>query len=158
MDKQPYRLRLYLSIIQAITNKAFGIGPGAKSDLSANESFIVYRCNFYDVNMKDLAQGTDVVKSTVSYYIDVLEKKGYVQRVRGGKDKRDVFVVPTEKAKTWIAETEQKVFDYVAEGMSRLTLDEQGQFVALFSKFVGETESMPYEAIMKSIREEHDPR
>lgn len=155
MDKQPYRLRLYLSIIQAITNKAFGIGPGAKSDLSANESFIVYRCNFYDVNMKDLAQGTDVVKSTVSYYIDVLEKKGYVQRVRGGKD-RDVFVVPTEKAKTWIAETEQKVFDYVTEGMSRLTLDEQEQFVALFSKFVGETESMPYEAIMKSIREEHE--
>jgi len=156
MDKQPYRLRLYLSIIQAITNKAFGIGPGAKSDLSANESFIVYRCNFYDVNMKDLAQGTDVVKSTVSYYIDVLEKKGYVQRVRGEKDKRDVFVVPTEKAKTWIAETEQKVFDYVTEGMSRLTLDEQEQFVALFSKFVGETESMPYEAIMKSIREEHE--
>ena len=156
MDEQTHRLYLYLSIIQAITNKAFGIGPGAKSDLSANESFIVYRCNFYDVNMKDLAQGTDVVKSTVSYYIDVLEKKGYVHRVRSEKDKRDVFVVPTEKAKTWIAETEQKVFDYVTEGMSRLTLDEQEQFVALFSKFVGETESMPYEAIMKSIREEHE--
>jgi DNA-binding MarR family transcriptional regulator len=102
--------------------------------------------------MKDIAQATDVVKSTVSYHIDVLEKKGYVQRVRGEKDKRDVFVIPTEKAKTWVAETEQKVFDYVAEGLSRLTLDEREQFVTLFSTFVGETESMPYERIMKIIR------
>ncbi|MGD0717951.1 MAG: winged helix DNA-binding protein [Halobacteriota archaeon] len=156
MDKQTYRLHLYLSIIQAITNKAFGIGPGIRSDLSTNESFVVYRCNFFDVNMKDIAKATDVVKSTVSYHIDVLEKKGYVQRVRGEKDKRDVFVIPTEKAKTWVAETEQKVLDYVAEGMSRLTPDEQEQFVTLFSKFVGETESMPYEKIMKSIREEHE--
>jgi DNA-binding MarR family transcriptional regulator len=158
MDKQTYRLRLYLSIIQAITNKAFGVGPGMRSDLSANESFIVYRCNFFDVNMKDIAKATDVVKSTVSYYIDALEKKGYVQRVRGEKDKRDVFVVPTKKAKTWIADTEQKVFDYVAEGMSRLVSDEQEQFVALFSKFVGETEAMPYEEIMKSIREEPEAK
>jgi DNA-binding MarR family transcriptional regulator len=157
MDKQTCRLRLYLSIIQAITNKAFGIGPGIRSDLSANESFIVYRCNFFDVNMKDIAQATEVVKSTVSYHIDVLEKKGYVQRLRGEKDKRDVFVILTEKAKTWVAETEQEVFDYVAEGMSRLTSDEQEQFVALFSKFVGETESMPYERIMKIIRGGDEP-
>jgi len=156
MDEQTYRLRLYLSVIQAATNKAFGIGPGLRSDLSANESFIIYRCNFYDVNMKDIAHATDVVKSTVSYYIDVLEKKGYVRRVRGEKDKRDVFVVPTEKAKTWIAATEQKVFEYVAEGISRLTLVEREQFVTLLSKFVGETESMPYEKIMRSIREERE--
>jgi len=156
MDKQTHRLRLYLSIIQAVTNKAFGIGPGIRSDLSANESFIVYRCNFFDVNMKDIAQATEVVKSTVSYHIDVLEKKGYVQRVRGEKDKRDVFVIPTEKAKTWVAETEQKVLDYVLEGMSRLTLDERAQFITLFSKFVGETGSTPYERIMKSIREEDE--
>jgi DNA-binding MarR family transcriptional regulator len=103
--------------------------------------------------MKDIAKATDV-----SYYIDALEKKGYVQRVRGEKDKRDVFVVPTKKAKTWIADTEQKVFDYVAEGMSRLVSDEQEQFVALFSKFVGETEAMPYEEIMKSIREEPEAK
>jgi DNA-binding MarR family transcriptional regulator len=107
--------------------------------------------------MKDIAQATEVAKSTVSYHIDVLEKKGYVQRLRGEKDKRDVFVIPTEKAKAWVAETEQEVFEYVAEGMSRLTSDEQEQFVVLFSKFVGETESMPYERIMKIIRGGDEP-
>ena len=50
------------------------------------------------------------------------------------------------------------MFDYVAEGMSRLVSDEQEQFVALFSKFVGETEAMPYEEIMKSIREEPEAK
>jgi len=154
MDQLIYRLHLYLSVIQAVTNKAFGISPGARSDLSAVESFIVYRCNFFDVNMKDIAQINGVVKSTVSYHIDALEKKDYVKRVRGDKDKRDIFVVPTGKAKAWIAEIERKVSDYVEQGVSRLTLEEQEQFVTLFSKFVGETESMPYEKIMQSIREE----
>jgi len=154
MDQRSYRLHLYLSVIQAVTNKAFGIRPGARSDLSAAESFIVYRCNFFDVNMKDIAEVNGVGKSTVSYHIDALEKKGYVLRVRGEKDKRDIFVVPTKKAKDWIAEIERKVSNYVEEGISRLTPEEQEQFVTLFSKFVGETESMPYEKIMKSIREE----
>ena len=154
MDQRSYRLHLYLSVIQAVTNKAFGIGPGARSDLSAAESFIVYRCNFFNVNMKDIAKVNGVGKSTVSYHIDSLEKKGYVLRVRGEKDKRDIFVVPTEKAKAWIAEIERKVSNYVEEGISRLTPEEQEQFVTLFSKFVGETESMPYEKIIKSIREE----
>ena len=154
MDKHAYTLRLYLSIIQAITNKAFGIAPGIKSDLSAAETFIVYRCNFFNVNMKDIAKANNVAKSTASYHIDTLEKKGYVQRVRGEKDKRDVFVIPTQKAKAWIGEIERKVSDYVEEGMARLTPEEHEQFIMLFSKFVGESESMPYEEIMKLIREE----
>ncbi len=36
------------------------------------------------------------------------EKKGYVIRVKDEKDKRNVFVVPTAKAKAWITETEEK--------------------------------------------------
>ncbi|HXY87523.1 MAG TPA: MarR family transcriptional regulator [Candidatus Acidoferrales bacterium] len=156
MDQHIYQLRLYLSVIQAVTNKAFRIAPGIKSDLSAAESFIVYRCNFFNVNMKDIAKANNVVKSTVSYHIDMLEKKGYVQRVRGEKDKRDVFVIPTQRAKMWIAETEQKVLDYVEGGLSNLTPDEQLQFVTLFSKFVGEMESMPYEKIMRLVREEKE--
>ena len=154
MDQHAYKLHLYLSIIQAVTNKAFGIGPGLRSDLSAAESFIVYRCNFFNVKMKDIANASNVAKSTASYHIDTLEKKGYVQRVRGETDMRDIFVIPTQKAKAWIGEIERKVSDYVEEGMARLTPKEQEQFVLLFSKFVGESESMPYEEIMKSIREE----
>jgi DNA-binding MarR family transcriptional regulator len=33
---------------------------------------------FFNVNMKDIAKANGVVKSTVSYHIDALEKKGYV--------------------------------------------------------------------------------
>ena len=106
--------------------------------------------------MKDIAKANGVAKSTVSYHIDALEKKGYVLRVRGEKDKRDIFVVPTEKAKTWIAKIERKVSDYAEEGMSRLTPEEQKHFVTLFSKFVGETKSATYEKIMKSVREENE--
>jgi len=157
MTDRVNQLRRYLAVIQAVTNKAFGIGPGLRSDLSPAESFIVYRCNFFTVTMKDIANANDVGKSTVTYYIDSLEKKGYVRRVRGETDKRDVFAVPTEKAKAWMAEIERNVLEYVQQGMSRLTPAERRQFVTLFSKFVGETQTMPYERIMTVIREEDEP-
>lgn len=151
MNKSIKKLRCYLAIIQAVSNRAFGIEPGIKSDISPVESFIIYRCNFFKVNMKDLQKANKVAKSTTSHYIDMLEKKGYVIRVKDEEDKRNVIVVPTAKAKAWITETEEKVFDYVEGGMSRLTPEEQDKFIELFSKFVGEKESTSAKNIMKSI-------
>lgn len=47
--------------------------------------------------MKDIQKANKVAKSTTSHYIDMLERKGYVIRVKDEKDKRNVFVVPTLK-------------------------------------------------------------
>jgi DNA-binding MarR family transcriptional regulator len=154
MEGRTLQVRKYLSIIQVVANNAMGISLGRRSDISLAGSYILYRSNFFKMNMKDIRVANSVSKSTVTQYIDMLENKGYVQRVKGEEDKRDIFVVPTEKGKAWIADTEKKMLDYVGDGMSRLTPDEQDTFVELFSKFIGETKAMPFEKIIASLRED----
>ena len=51
-------------------------------------------------------------------------------------------------------EAENEVNDYVKTGLSRLTTEEQETFIELFSKFVGETNTTPYENLIKELRDE----
>jgi DNA-binding MarR family transcriptional regulator len=151
---EAYKLRKYLAIIQIVTNKALGIGFNKKPDITARGVYIISRCYYFKTNMKDISRIGGVTKSTTTQYIDVLEKKGYLKRVRGEKDKRNIFVVTTEKGKKLIKEAENEVNDYVETGLSRLTLDEQETFINLFSKFIGEKDTTPYEKLIDELREE----
>lgn len=149
-----YKIRKYFAIIQIVTNKALGIGFKKKSDITARGAYIISRCYYFKTNMNDISRVGGVTKSTTTQYIDVLEKKGYLKRVRGEKDKRKIFVVTTEKGNKWIKEAENEVNDYVKTGLSRLSTEEQETFIELFSKFVGETNTTPYENLIKELRDE----
>jgi hypothetical protein len=74
-----------------------------------------------------------------------------VRRVRGEDDMRDVFILPTSKGMEWVEEMERLVFDYMQEGLSRLEDDEQRQFIALFSKFVGAKDDVPFDKVMENL-------
>jgi DNA-binding MarR family transcriptional regulator len=151
---ETYRFRKYLAIIQIVTNKALGIGFNKKTDITARGAYIISRCYYFKTNMNDISREGGVTKSTTTQYIDVLEKKGYLKRVRGEKDKRNIFVVTTEKGKKWIKEAENEVNEYVEKGLSRLSNDEQETFIELFSKFIGETNSTQYEKLIEELRDE----
>ena len=71
--------------------------------------------------MQDIARMFDVSRSTVTDYV---EKKGYVQRVRGEKDKRDVYIEPTTKGREWTSRTASITLKYAEDGMARLTPEE----------------------------------
>lgn len=154
-------LRRQMSLVQVSMNRAFGFDLGKKGDLSQVGGFIVYQCHFYRLRMKDLAAANKVSKSTMTQYVDSLEKKGYVRRVRGEKDRRDIYIEPTEKANAWVRETERKIFSYIQGCFSRLAPEEQTQFIELFNKFVGDPKSVPYDrlfeqAIKNDFRAEGD--
>lgn len=51
----------------------------------------------------------EVTKPMVANHISVLEKKGYIKKLYSESDKRSFFVIPTEKAKKLVAETEYKL-------------------------------------------------
>jgi DNA-binding MarR family transcriptional regulator len=151
---ETYRLRKYLAIIQIVTNKAIGIGFNKRTDITTRGAYIISRCYYLKTNMNDISREGGVTKSTTTQYIDVLEKKGYLKRVKGEKDKRKIFVVTTEKGTKWIKEAENEVNEYVKKGLSRLSIDEQETFIKLFSKFIGETNSTPYEKLIEELRDE----
>jgi DNA-binding MarR family transcriptional regulator len=158
MDERMVLLRRQISLLQVSMNRAFGFDLGKKGDLSQVGAFIVYQCHFYRLRMKDLAAANKVSKSTMTQYVDSLEKKGYVRRVRGEKDRRDIYIEPTEKAKAWVDATEKKIFTHVATCLARLTPEEQTQFIPLFNKFVGDPESMPYDRLFElAIKNDFKP-
>lgn len=51
------------------------------------------------VTMKDLARSIHRDQSTVTYFVNQLEKKGYITRTRGTEDARVWFVSLTEKGR-----------------------------------------------------------
>ena len=149
MDERMVLLRRYLSLVHVPMNKAFGYDLGKKGELSPNGVFIVYLCHFYRLRMKDLAEKSGVSKSSITESVDTLEKNGYVRRVRGDKDRRDIFIEPTEKANDWVMRTERSIYAFMEKSLGRLTPEEQAQFLALFGKFVGGESAIPYDELFE---------
>lgn len=149
MDERLVLLRRQMSLVQVSMNRAFGFDLGKKGDLSQIGAMIVYQCHFYRLRMKDLAGANKVSKSTVTQYVDSLEKNGYVRRVRGEEDRRDIYIEPTEKASAWVRETESRVFAYAESCLARLAPDEQARFIELFNKFLGDLEAVPYDRLFE---------
>lgn len=138
MTQNREMLRLCLGLIQIAFNKAFGYTKGRKNDLSRAGIGIIYGSYHYDrMNMTDVARMYGVTKSTATDYVNTLENKGYVRRIKDDGDRRDIYIVPTDKAKTWVEENEERIYEYVQTGMDRLTPEEQETLVKLLLKFVG---------------------
>lgn len=56
-----------------------------------------------------IADLLEVTKPMVANHISVLEKKGYITKEYSQKDKRSFYVIPTEKGKILVTETESKL-------------------------------------------------
>lgn len=141
MDSYKLRIQQSLSLIHGAINEIMGLQKGKKNELSMISMSILYTSYIKKIRMKDISEIYDISKSTASGYVDNLEKKGFIKRVKGKDDKRNIYVEPTENGKIWISEHEKKLSDYIEEHMSNLTLEEQEKFVELLSKFVNFKES-----------------
>ena len=60
-----------------------------------------------------------------------------MKRVRGEKDRREVYIELTDKGKAWILRNKQITRSYMDENMSRLDPEEQTTLVTLMSRFLG---------------------
>lgn len=56
-----------------------------------------------------IAELLEVTKPMVATHISVLEKKGYITKDYSENDKRSFYIIPTDKAKILVAETEFKL-------------------------------------------------
>lgn len=56
-----------------------------------------------------IAEMLEVTKPMVASHVSVLEKNGYITKEYSETDKRSFYVVPTDKAKKLVAETEAKL-------------------------------------------------
>lgn len=147
------RLRLCVDHIYWDLIEVNGIARGRKNELTFVTGLILHLSTITKLRMHDIAAIFDVSRSTVTDYVDFLEKRGFVRRERGAEDRRDIYVVPTEKGLEWVEHAERMTFGYVKEGMSRLTPEEQKAFLALLTRFVGNTEEPPYHKLLNRSRQ-----
>lgn len=108
---------------------------GRKGEITFVASIIVLMASRKKLHMKEVAEVLDVSNSTVTDYVDYLENKEFVHRVRSDKDRREVFIELTDKGKGWIARNKQITLDYIDERMLRLSPEERATFVSLLARF-----------------------
>jgi DNA-binding MarR family transcriptional regulator len=127
-----------LNLIHETISRLLGLQKGKKSDLSPIATAILYQACTRKLQVTDISTTFDIKKSTASGYVDNLEKKGYVERQKEKANRRNTYVVPTEKGKRLVQTNEQVLADYIKKHMTNLTPQEQHQFIVLLSKFVRE--------------------
>lgn len=151
MDPPIIQLRKSIALLQISMNRILGKDKGKKDEISSIGISILFFSYYQKIRMSDIARIHNVSKSTATDYIDNLERRGYVLRMRGEDDMRDVFIRPTSKGRAWVEEMERHVLDYINEGLSRLDDDEQHQFITLFSKFANVRDDVPYDKTMENL-------
>lgn len=76
----------------------------------------------------------EVSKPMITAYINILEKKGYVYKDFALSDKRSFYVMPTEKARSLVEETERKTTDTLKEIENELGEEGFSTLVTLLKK------------------------
>jgi DNA-binding MarR family transcriptional regulator len=134
---QPQNQMQYaITIIHQTISTILGFQQGKKSDLTPIATAILYTAHTKKLQITDIANTFNIKKSTASGYVDTLEKGGYVTRVKDEANRRNTYVVPTQKGLEWLAAKEKVLADYVKKHMANLTPEEQTAFLGLLEKFM----------------------
>jgi len=138
MEQNEVYMQYALTLIHETISTILGLQKGRKNELSPMAISILYNSYAKKLQVTGISSQYDIKKSTASGYIDNLEKKGYVKRVKNEKNRRNTYVVPTAKGKKWVLAKEKLLSDYVKKHMKNLTVSEQELFINLLTKFVKE--------------------
>lgn len=154
MSIEQEKLRICVEHIYWDVIEVHGIARGRKNELTFVSSVILNLIVIKRLRMQDIAAALDVSRSTVTDYVNYLETRGYVARVRSDRDRRDVYVEPTGKGLEWVERMKKLTFDYVEGKMKGLTSEEQQDLIKLIMKFVGDFEQSPASGMLRNLKPE----
>lgn len=144
-------LRECMTFVHTWMNVLLQTDMGKKSVLSPVACGILYVAYFHEIKMKDVSERFQISKSTATDYINNLEKRGFVKRVRGEEDRRDIYIIPDRAGERWILERETDVFSFLKKRLSVLDKSEQETFVRLLAKFTGYGDGSEHEKSLFEI-------
>lgn len=81
-----------------------------------------------------IAELLGVSKPMVAAHIAVLEEKGYITKEQSDTDKRSFYILPTDKAKTLVSETEAKLNEHLKRMEETLGEERFEQLLALLDE------------------------
>ncbi len=127
-----------LTLIHQTISNILGLQKGRKSELSPVATSILYNAHLKKLQVTDISRLYGIKKSTASGYVDTLEKKEYVKRVKEPENRRNTYVVPTAKGEKWLQSQEKQLYSYIEKHMTQLTPNEQEELIQLLTKFTDE--------------------
>ncbi|MBQ8559804.1 MAG: MarR family transcriptional regulator [Tyzzerella sp.] len=81
-----------------------------------------------------IAELLEVTKPMVANHISVLEEKGYITREYSKTDKRSFYVIPTDKAKILVADTESKLNEKLIHLEKKLGSKKFGKLISILDE------------------------
>lgn len=148
------QLRLSLGFVTTAISMCFGTDRGRKNPLSPGAIEILYTSYFSRVCMGDIAGMLNITPSSATDLVNYLEREGYVRRVQDPENRRSILVIPAEKGELWILETEEKIYGFLRSHLSRLSPDEQYEFIRLCERFSGVHDSISFISSISSFKNE----
>jgi len=147
-DPDLVKLEKSIVLIEIITEKMM-VGSTRTSGLSQIYAGIIYTAYWWRMRMQDIVRVNGVTKSTVTHYVDQLEKKGLVRRVRDDRDRRDVYIELTKKGRAWVEANDAALVRYLEERQADFTPEEWQTLIRLLSRFVGDLEKHSYDELLQ---------
>ncbi len=98
------------------------------------------------MTLRMLADGVHLSSSTLVGIVDRLETKGLVQRERGHRDRRQVFIVLTGKGNTFLKKAPSPLQSKLADALGRIPEDEQSAMAEALEHIVDLMEASDIDA------------
>lgn len=147
-DPDLVRMEKSVVLIQIIAESLL-IGSTRREGLSQTYAGILYMSYWWKMKMQDIARISGVTKSTATHYIDQLEKKGLVKRVREEGDRRDIYIELTKKGKQWVKTNDERMGSYLKERETKFTPEEWKTMISLLARLVGGLDEKPYDVLLE---------
>ena len=89
-----------------------------------------------ECSQKELVEKTELKPSTVSIALDKMERDGYIERRRDGKDGRVILVCLTDKGKEINRKNKEKVDVLEQQFAATVTAEEEKELARLLTKLL----------------------
>lgn len=86
--------------------------------------------------MTDIAEEMRVSKSAVTQLVTRMEKRGVIKRYHDKKDRRIVFVKPTDKGREVFADKSQAMLAYIEKLVGRIGEEDSDKLVEILNKIL----------------------
>jgi len=122
---------------QEFWDRIDGRGGSGEADLSLVEARLLkFVRSQGPVRMCDISQNLNYPTSTLTYMVDRLVKRGYLERKRDHEDRRAIRLTLTDKAEDYLSKRVNQASEICQEAIQRLDDLERRQLSNLLGKIV----------------------
>ena len=108
--------------------------------------------NYYGVKTSELTKKMCITKPATSKMLNVMEEKGYIERISNKSDRRVVYVKITKEGEEFLKNQNKKFERFTCKIVEKMGEEDTDTFIRLFGKLYNIIEELQYES--ESVKNE----